>query len=189
MNRYPAWLNVLVLSILLLGILLALPNFYGSVPAVQMVSADGVAFTESNIDEIFAGLESDGVVPEVAYLLDGRVVIRFHNVADQLQAGELLREKYDESASVALTLAPKLPEWVRSIGLSPMSLGLDLRGGVYFLLEVDMDAAIEKRLSLYEQSFSELLRDEDIRSRVCISSAAKLSAIETTTPPIFTTPK
>ena len=138
MNRYPAWLNSLVLGILVLGILLALPNFYGTVPAVQMVNADGRVFNEANVDEIVTVLEAASITPEAAYLLDGRAVMRFDSVEDQLLAGDTLRERYDRTASVALTLAPKLPDWLRAIGLSPMSLGLDVRGGVYFLLEVDM---------------------------------------------------
>ncbi len=166
MNRYPAWLNLLVLGILLTGILLALPNFYGSVPAVQMVAVDGRAFDESDVDEIVVVLEVGGIVPEAAYLLDGRIVLRFHNVADQLQASSALREDFKQSASVALTLAPKLPDWLRGLGLSPMSLGLDLRGGVYFLLEVDMESAVRSRLTLYEQSLSGPLRDAQIRSRI-----------------------
>jgi len=157
---------MLVLGILLLGILLALPNFFGSAPAVQMVSADGRAFTDSKIDEIVTALASADVQPEAVYLVDGRAVVRFHNVEDQMLAAEELRRQFDQSASIALTLAPKLPDWVRAMGLSPMSLGLDLRGGVYFLLEVDMDSAIKSRLTLYEQSFTTLLRDARIRSRV-----------------------
>lgn len=166
MNRYPAWLNLLVLGIFLSGILLALPNFYGSVPAVQMVAVDGRAFDESDVGEIVVVLEAAGTIPEAAYLLDGRIVLRFYNVADQLQAGDTLREDFRQTASVALTLAPKLPDWVRGLGLSPMSLGLDLRGGVYFLLEVDMESAVQSRLTLYEQSFSGPLRDARIRSRI-----------------------
>jgi len=166
MNRYPAWLNLLVLGILLTGILLALPNFYGSVPAVQMVAVDGRAFDEADIDEILVVLEAAGTVPEAAYLLDGRIVMRFDDVADQQRASETLREDFKQTASVALTLAPKLPDWLRSLGLSPMSLGLDLRGGVYFLLEVDMESAVRSRLTLYEQGFSGPLRDARIRSRI-----------------------
>lgn len=171
MNRYPAWLNSLVLGILVLGILLALPNFYGTVPAVQMVNADGRVFNEANVDEIVTVLEAASITPEAAYLLDGRAVMRFDSVEDQLLAGDTLRERYDRTASVALTLAPKLPDWLRAIGLSPMSLGLDLRGGVYFLLEVDMASAIESRLMLYVQSFNGLLRDERIRSRVDLNGS------------------
>ena len=113
---------MLVLGIFLLGILLALPNFFGRAPAVQMVSADGRAFTDSKIDEIVTALASVDVQPEAVYLVDGRAVVRFHNVEDQMLAAEKLRRQFDQSASIALTLAPKLPDWVRARGLSPMSL-------------------------------------------------------------------
>ncbi len=171
MNRYPAWLNLLVLGILLLGVVLALPNFYGSVPAVQLVSADGNALNDEGLVEIVGSLDAIKIPHEAAYLEAGRAVIRFETVADQQEAGERLRDQFDQTASVALTLSPKLPDWVRSLGLHPMSLGLDLRGGVYFLLEVDMDSAIQSRLTLYEQSFSGILRDAGIRSRVDLNGS------------------
>ena len=169
MNRYPAWLNLLVLSAFLLGTILALPNIYGSSPAVQMVNADNSVFTEQQLENVVDVLENMKITPEALYIDDGRGVIRFNNIDDQLKAGERLRNRLSSSSSVALTLAPKLPEWIRLLGLKPMSLGLDLRGGVYFLLEVDMDTAIQTRLTLYEQSFSDLLREESIVSRVDVS--------------------
>ena len=169
MNRYPAWLNLLVLSAFLLGTILALPNIYGSSPAVQMVNADNSVFTEQQLENVVDVLENMKITPEALYIDDGRGVIRFNNIDDQLKAGERLRNRLSSSSSVALTLAPKLPEWVRLLGLKPMSLGLDLRGGVYFLLEVDMDTAVQTRLTLYEQSFSDLLREESIVSRVDVS--------------------
>ena len=169
MNRYPAWLNLLVLGIILLGTILALPNIYGSSPAIQMVNADNSVFTEQQLENVVDVLENMKITPEALYIDDGRGVIRFNNIDDQLKAGERLRNRLSSSSSVALTLAPKLPEWVRLLGLKPMSLGLDLRGGVYFLLEVDMDTAVQTRLTLYEQSFSDLLREESIVSRVDIS--------------------
>ena len=93
-------------------------------------------------------------------------MLRFDSVEEQLRTGDRLRERFGSSSNVALTLAPKLPAWVRNLGLSPMSLGLDLRGGVYVLLEVDMDAAIENRMNLYEQDFAERLREANIRRQV-----------------------
>ena len=166
MNRYPAWLNWLVLVILLLGIILAMPNIYGSVPAVQIASAAGEPYGPEKISQVLRILEAGELSPEKAYLQDGRVVLQFNTVEEQQQSGERLRDQFGRDSSVALTLAPKLPDWIRNIGLRPMSLGLDLRGGVYVLLEVDMGAAIEKRLELYEQDFAELLRKADIRRQV-----------------------
>jgi len=167
MNRYPSWLNTLVLVVFLTGILLALPNIYGSVPAVQMADLDGNAYAEARVDDFVQLLSESGVTPEAAYLEDGRAVIRFDTVEDQLKAGDLLRDDYSREASIALTLTPKLPDWLRGIGLGPMSLGLDLRGGVvHFLLEVDMDSAIESRLNSYQQDFQDRMRDARILARV-----------------------
>ena len=166
MNRYPAWLNWLVLVILMLGVVLAIPNIYGSVPAIQVASADGEPYTEAKVTQIVRILEAGEVTPEAAFLQDGRVVLRFASVEEQLSTGDRLRERFGSGSSVALTLAPKLPAWVRDLGLSPMSLGLDLRGGVYVLLEVDMDAAIENRMNLYEQDFAERLAEAKIRRQV-----------------------
>ena len=169
MNKYPWWLNALVLAILLAGCLLALPNIYGSVEAVQIADSDGVAYDEAKLEEFVRAVEGAGITPEAAYLHDGRVVIRFESTEDQETAGERLRSQYSRQANVATTLTPKLPKWVRELGLSPMSLGLDLRGGVYVLLEVDMNTAIESRMALYEQDFDERLREARIRHRVDLS--------------------
>ncbi len=166
MNKYPLWLNALVLVILMAGCLLALPNIYGSVDAVQIADNDGAAYDQAKLDEFVRVVEGAGVTPEAAFLQDGRVVIRFVSGEDQTIAGERLRGQYQREANVALTLTPQLPDWVRSLGLTPMSLGLDLRGGVYVLLEVDMNTAVESRLALYEQDFEDRLRAARIRHRV-----------------------
>ena len=166
MNRYPGWLNVLVLCILLLGCTLALPNIYGSAPAVQLVSSAEGDITDEQLRQFVQSLSSANITPEAAYIEDGRAVLRFARVEEQGAARDHLAETYEGRASVAPTLAPRLPEWVRSLGLRPMSLGLDLRGGVYFLLEVDMESAINTRLSLYQTSFEDRLRDARITSQV-----------------------
>ena len=166
MNKYPAWLNTLVLVILLAGCLFALPNLYGSVEAVQIADNDGAAYDEAHLEEYVRVVENAGVTPESAYLQDGRVVIRFDKPEDQEIAGERLKAAYEREANVATTLAPKLPEWIRNLGLSPMSLGLDLRGGVYVLLEVDMATAIDSRMKGFQQDFDDRLREARIRHRV-----------------------
>ena len=172
MNHYPSWLNTLVLVILLTGILFALPNIYGSAPAVQLADANGEEITETQLNNFVRSLENDDIAPEAAFLSDGRAVIRFNSVEEQQRAGERLRERYDVDTNVALTLAPRLPEWVRDLGLNPMSLGLDLRGGVYVLLEVDMATAIDNRMQGYEQDFDDNLRDARIRHQVRLNNQA-----------------
>lgn len=166
MNRYPTWLNLLVLAALLAGMLLALPNIYGSAPAVQLASKEGADISNTNLESFVRVVENAGVTPEAAYLKDGRAVIRFTNNNDQADASQRLRENYAREFGVATTLAPRLPEWVRGLGLNPMSLGLDLRGGVYVLLEVDMQTAVNKRLELYQEDFDDRLREAGIRHRV-----------------------
>ena len=167
MNKYPGWLNVLVLAILVVGLLMALPNIYGSAPAIQLSDTDGKVMTGTRLAQIVQTVENAEVAPEAAYIKDGRVVLRFDSVTDQITAEERLRARYEREASIALTLAPKLPQWVRDLGLDPMSLGLDLRGGVYVLLEVDMATAIETRMKSYELDFDDRLRDADLsRHRV-----------------------
>jgi preprotein translocase subunit SecD len=165
-NRYPTWLNALVVAVVLAGLLLALPNIYGSAPAVQLANADAEPITEAQLENFVRALENDGVSPEAAYINDGRAVLRFDTVEQQQESGEKLRARYSRQANVALTLAPRLPDWVRSLGLNPMSLGLDLRGGIYVLLEVDMATAIGKRMESYQQDIDERLRDARIRHRV-----------------------
>ena len=170
MNKYPTWLNVFVLALVLAGIVLALPNIYGSAPAVQLADANGNAVTEAQLENYVRALVNDGIEPEAAYLKDGRAVIRFHSIVEQQRAGEDLRARYGREANVALTLAPRLPEWVRTLGLNPMSLGLDLRGGIYVLLEVDMNTAIETRMRGYEQDIDDRLREARIRHRVDLAN-------------------
>ena len=166
MNKFSWWLNALILVIFMAGSLLALPNIYGSVEAVQIADNDGSSFDDAKLDEFVRMVEGAGITPEASYMQDGRVVIRFDSTEDQELAGQRLREQYGREANIATTLTPKLPKWVRDLGLSPMSLGLDLRGGVYVLLEVDMNTAVESRLALYQQDFADRLREAKIRHRV-----------------------
>ena len=171
MNRYPSWLNTLVVLVFITGFVFALPNLYSSLPSVQIANSDGSKMDNEQIDEAIDLIRSLDINPVTEYIEDGRVVILFSDPEDQLISGDRLRSRYQDSKSVAYTLTPNLPNWLRSIGIKPMSLGLDLRGGVYFLLEVDMETAINTRLTLYQQSFNDLLRDSKIRSRIDINGS------------------
>ena len=166
MNRYPTWLNLLVLGILMLGALLALPNIYGRAPAVQLSEVDGKPFDDAMIDQVATVLQAESITPKESFIQDGRVIVTFNTEDDQQNSGNSLRERFANVANVAFSSAPELPPWIRSLGLSPMSLGLDLRGGVYVLLEVDMESAIESRLQTYREDFADRLADARIRSRV-----------------------
>ena len=171
MNRYPSWLNTLVVLVFITGFVFALPNVYSSLPSVQIANSDGSKMDNEQIDEAIDLIRSLDINPVTEYIEDGRAVILFSDPEDQLISGDRLRNKYQDSKSVAYTLTPNLPNWLRSFGIKPMSLGLDLRGGVYFLLEVDMETAINTRLTLYQQSFNDLLRDSKIRSRIDINGS------------------
>jgi preprotein translocase subunit SecD len=169
-NKYPAWLNTLVVLILLMGILFALPNIYGSAPAVQLANTADVAVSEAQLDGYVRTLEGDGIIPEKFFLKDERAVIRFNDEQDQQRGADRLRARYGQDTNVALTLAPRVPDWMRDMGLTPMSLGLDLRGGVYVLLEVDMDTAIENRMKGYQQAIFDGLVEERISRRVDLNN-------------------
>ena len=166
MNKYPTWLNMLVLVAVLAACLFALPNIYGSLPAVQLAAVTGDPVDEAQLQKYVKAVEDSGVTPDAAFIEDGRAVIRFTSEPDQQASADLLRRRFEKQANVALTLAPNLPGWVRSLGLSPMTLGLDLRGGIYVLLEVDMDTAIGKRMDSYEQDIDGRLRDDRVIHRV-----------------------
>ena len=170
MNKYPAWLNTLVVLILLMGILFALPNIYGSAPAVQLANTADVAVSEAQLDGYVRTLEGDGIIPEKFFLKDERAVIRFNDEQDQQRGADRLRARYGQDTNVALTLAPRVPDWMRDMGLTPMSLGLDLRGGVYVLLEVDMATAIENRMKGYQQAIFDGLVEERISRRVDLNN-------------------
>lgn len=166
MNRYPVWINLLVAASVAIGLLFAVPNFFGDDPAIQISRADGAALESPESDLFVQLLEDENIGQISAFLDDGRALIRFNLVEDQLKASDLLRQELGRSYVVALTLAPRTPDWLRALGLRPMSLGLDLRGGVHFLFEVDMEAAIAQRLESYAEDFSRLLREERIRRNV-----------------------
>jgi len=170
MNKYPAWLNTLVLVILMAGIMFALPNIYGSAPAVQLADAEARAIGQPQLENFVRTLDGADITPEAYFINDNRAVIRFADEEDQQRAAERLRARYGQNTNVALTLAPRLPEWVRNLGLNPMSLGLDLRGGVYVLLEVDMGTAVANRMQGYEQDLDLRLREERIRHRVDLNN-------------------
>ncbi len=166
MNRYPLWKNLLVLIAVVGGCLVALPNIYGDDPALLISREDEREISEVEADAArralaAAGIDSIGVQENGSALL-----MRFGSVETQLSASDCLREELGPGYVVALTLLPRTPEWLASLGLKPMSLGLDLRGGVHFLFEVDTDTAVRQRLEGYAEDFSRRLRDEGIRRRV-----------------------
>jgi preprotein translocase subunit SecD len=163
LNRFPLWKNLLVVFVVLLGLVFALPNIYGDAPAIQVTAETGQPLDQQHLDRVSAILDARGISFGPAYLEDGRVTVRFPDVEEQLRALDLVREQLGRGYVAALTLAPRTPAFLRAVGLKPMSLGLDLRGGVHFMYEVDMEAAIGQALDRYEADFRTQLRDARIR--------------------------
>jgi preprotein translocase subunit SecD len=165
MNRYPVWKNLLVLAVVVFGAFIAVPNLFGEDPALQVSRDSGAELVDLEFSQISLALEEDEIEYASVYQENGRALVRFASVEDQLRASDLLREKMGKAYVVALTLAPRTPEWLRMLGLKPMSLGLDLRGGVHLLFEVDIDAAVQQRLTQYESDFDKLLRENRIKRK------------------------
>jgi preprotein translocase subunit SecD len=163
LNRFPLWKNLLVAGILLMGLVFALPNIYGDAPAIQVTADTGQPLEQAVLDRVTGILDVAGVSHGPAYLEDGRITVRFPDVEEQLRALDIVREQLGRGFVTALTLTPRTPAFLRAIGLKPVSLGLDLRGGVHFMYEVDMEAAIGQALDRYETDFRTLLRDARIR--------------------------
>ncbi len=187
MNQYPAWKNLLVAVVIAAGLLIALPNIFGKAPSLQVSREDTAVLNDAAASQINSLLESASIATVESFIEDGHLLIQFDDVQEQLRASDVLREGLGKGYVVALTLAPQTPAWLRSLGLQPMSLGLDLRGGVHFLFEVDMDAAITQRLDVIAKDLNRTLREERIRRnvrvvgdevRIRLGDAADLDRVE-----------
>ena len=166
MNQYPTWKNLLVLICVIAGIGFALPNFYGEDPALMIAKENGLTFSEQEIEEIEKFLSEDSVSFSKIEDKDGEVLIRFNNVEDQIQASDKVRVFLGRFSTVALTFAPNVPSFIDALDMKPMSLGLDLRGGVYFQFQVDLDAAVQQRLDQYVTDINKELIDQRIRRTI-----------------------
>ena len=166
MNQYPTWKNLLVLICVIAGIGFALPNFYGEDPALMIAKENGLTFSEQEIEEIEKFLSEDSVSFSKIEDKGGDVLIRFNNVEDQIQASDKVRAFLGRFSTVALTFAPNVPSFIDALDMKPMSLGLDLRGGVYFQFQVDLDAAVQQRLDQYVTDINKELIDQRIRRTI-----------------------
>ncbi|KJG39172.1 preprotein translocase subunit SecD [Photobacterium angustum] len=155
----------MVLFALIIGLLYALPNVYGEDPAIQITGARGASVNMSALDTVTEDLKKNKIPYKSAVFEKGSVLVRFNDTDTQISARDILNSELGDDYVVALNLAASTPSWLESIGASPMKLGLDLRGGVHFLMEVDMDAAMDKLLGQQEETFRTELREEKIRYR------------------------
>ncbi len=164
LNQYPLWKYILLIVVLLFASIFALPNLYGEDPAVQVSHR-----TKSLLDEdklaIEQTIQSKDIAIKSAELTQGRLLVRFNDTETQLIAAEALKEALGKQYLIALNLAPATPDWLRAINAAPMYLGLDLRGGVHFLMEVDMVAAVKRLEESLLSDIRSYLRDEKIRYR------------------------
>jgi len=168
LNRFPLWKYLLILVVLAVACIYSAPNLYPDDPAVQITGATtSLNVTEADLNRAGAALEEAGIeVKETSLDEQGRGgLLRLVHQDDQLPAKDVIRRALGDAYVVALNLAPTTPDWLRNLGASPMKLGLDLSGGVHFLLEVDMDKAVETRLNVHEGEVKSLLRKERVRYR------------------------
>ena len=163
MNRYSSWKYILILFLIGLGLLFALPNIYGKDPSLQISAARSVEITELTEYQISAALDEAGLPYKNIVLGVGNLTIRFDDEETQLKAQPIVKESLGRNYVVALNLAPATPDWLSKFGAEPMSLGLDLRGGVHFLMEVDMDAAVDKAEERYISELRSFLRENKVR--------------------------
>ncbi|MFI3218552.1 MAG: protein translocase subunit SecD [Methylococcales bacterium] len=161
-NHYPLWKNILVLTIFLISLIYALPNLYGDDPSVQVSSASSTKLSDEQAKQIEASIKTLGVTPKAFEFANSHVLARFTNTDEQMKVADSLRENLGDNYTVALNLAPTTPSWLRALGADAMYLGLDLRGGVHFLLEVDMDAAVKQAEERYVDDVRLALRAEKV---------------------------
>ncbi|MFU2088897.1 protein translocase subunit SecD [Avibacterium avium] len=158
LNRYPLWKNIMVTLVVAIGVLYSLPNLYGEDPAVQISGTRGQEANTITLSNVQTLLNENHLTTKSIKLENGSILARFNNTDDQLLAKDKISEKLGNGYSVALNLAPATPKWLSDIGGSPMKWGLDLRGGVRFLMEVDMNTALAKRQEQLQDSLLGELR-------------------------------
>ncbi|EMR13242.1 protein-export membrane protein SecD [Methylophaga lonarensis MPL] len=163
MNQYPMWKNLLVVVVLLVGFIYALPNVFGDDPAVQVSATRTASVDLDLVNRAETKLKNADIQFKRAELLDNRLLFRFDDSDTQLRAQALLSEQLGGDFIVALNLAPNTPSWLSALGASPMNLGLDLRGGVHFLMEVDMNAVRQQSLNSFAGDIRVLLREANLR--------------------------
>ena len=178
LNRYPLWKNLMVIFLVAIGVLYALPNLYGEDPAVQISGTRGQEANSSVLSEVQTVLKENNLATKSIVLENGSILVRFNNTDNQLLAKDKITEKLGNNYSIALNLAPATPKWLSSIGGNPMKWGLDLRGGVRFLMEVDMNSALTKRQEQLQDSLRTELRKEKYQYSA-IKSAENFSTIVT----------
>lgn len=162
MYQFAKWKYWLVIIVMVVGTLYALPNLFGEGPALQLTRNDRQPMDPSKVEHVSGILAAENVPIEASYLEKDRLVLRFTDSATQARARDTIAKRGQGEYLVALSSASRAPEWMRRIGLKPMSLGLDLRGGVQFLYEVDVEGAVQQSVERMERDTRATLRDKRI---------------------------
>ncbi|SEI61396.1 preprotein translocase subunit SecD [Pseudomonas linyingensis] len=166
LNKYPLWKYLLILLVIGVGFIYSAPNLYPDDPAVQVTGAStALKVEQADVARAEQALKDAGIAVKGSTLGDKGALLRLTRQEDQLSAKDVVRRALGDDYVVALNLAQTTPDWLRNLGASPMKLGLDLSGGVHFLLEVDMDKAVSARMKVYEGEVKSLLRKERARYR------------------------
>lgn len=163
LNRYPLWKYLMVIAVIIISFLYAAPNLFGEDPALQVSGSRGTSVTPAVLVQAQESLSEAGIEVKSATVEDDQLLIRFRDTDDQLIAKDVVAEALGEGYITALNLAPATPHWLESIGAGPLKLGLDLRGGVHFLMEVDMDEALTRVQEQTVQDFRTDLREKRLR--------------------------
>lgn len=164
LNQYPLWKYLMLAAALLISSIYALPNLYGEDPSIQISHRSQPLIEEDRLT-IEQTLKTKGIDFKRVELIENKVLARFYDETIQLKAADTLKESLDKKYLLALNLAPATPDWLRSLNASPMYLGLDLRGGIHFLMEVDMQAAIQRLEESLLSDMRSFMREEKIRYR------------------------
>jgi preprotein translocase subunit SecD len=162
-NQYPLWKYLLLVFVLIFSAIYALPNLYGEDPALQISGTRNAVLDDAARDKLLTTFDEAGIDRKSVEFDSDRLLVRFHDTEEQLKAVEYAQAALGTDYIIALNLAPATPDWLESFNALPMYLGLDLRGGVHFLMEVDVDAAIQKSIDTYTTGLRALLREARIR--------------------------
>jgi preprotein translocase subunit SecD len=163
MNQYPLWKYLLLACVLVIGIVYALPNIYGEDPALQISGGRNATMDAAVQDKVLGVLKAADIPVKSSELKPGQLLVRFNETETQLKAVDFVKSALGTDYTVALNLAPATPAWLGRLNALPMYLGLDLRGGVHFLMEIDMKAAVQQAIERYSNDIRTLLRDARIR--------------------------
>ena len=179
LNQNSIWRYLLVVVVMVVSFIYALPNIYPSDPSLQINATRGAEVTTEVVEKINTELSAKQISSKSVVLEDGQVLARFLTTEDQLKAREVIEQLLGDKYVTALNLAPATPAWMDSIGAAPMKLGLDLRGGVHFLMEIDMKTAMDKNVNDLVQNYRSDLREAKVRYRSVTADLPKQAVVLT----------